>query len=134
MKRFFGMMPSSEIEVRKIYDDGLSGHLHMEIDAGPNGWTLRMADGSTRYKDESKGTEKNLAEAEAIAEELFPNMKEIDPPTAYRECCGGSIQSEEIMEDEIVEECCEEDMDEEECVDEWCEEEMASEEDEVMEE
>ena len=74
MKRFFGMMPSSEIEVRKIYDDGLSGHLHLKIDAGPNGWTLHMADGSTRYKDESKGTEKNLAEAEAI-EGAFPEYE-----------------------------------------------------------
>ena len=100
VKRFFGMMPSSEIEVRKIYDDGLSGHLHLKIDAGPNGWTLHMADGSTRYKDESKGTEKNLAEAVAIAKELFPNMKEIDPPTAYRAWCGGPIQSEqEVMEE-----------------------------------
>lgn len=127
MKRFFGMMPFSEIEVRKVYDDGLSGHLQLKIDAGPNGWTLHMADGSTRYKDESKGTEKNLAEAEAIAKELFPNMKEIDPTTAYRGCYGCPIQSEEAMEDEDVEEYYEEDMDEEE----WCEEELASEEDEV---
>ena len=78
MKRFFGMMPSSEIEVRKIYDDGLAGLLHLEIDAGPNGWTLRMADGSTRYKDESKGTEKNLAEAEAIAKESKEAYDKID--------------------------------------------------------
>ena len=104
MRRFFGMMPSSEIEVTKIYDDGLSGYLRLQIDAGPNGWTVHMADGSAKFKDESKGTEKNLAEAEAIAKKLFPNMKEIDPQLACEVCCGGHIHSKEVIDGKNVEE------------------------------
>lgn len=104
MRRFFGMMPSSEIEVTKIYDDGLSGYLRLQIDAGPNGWTVHMADGSAKFKDESKGTEKNLAEAEAIAKKLFPNMKEIDPQPACEVCCGGHIHSKEVIDGKNVEE------------------------------
>lgn len=77
MKRMFGLMPVNEIEVRKIYDDGIGGNLKIKIDAGPNGWTLHMADGSTKYIDESKGTEANLAEAEEAARSLFPKMREI---------------------------------------------------------
>lgn len=76
MRRMFGMMPCNEVEVRKTYDDGLCG-LKLKIDAGPNGWTLYMADGSTKYNDESKGTEANLREAEEVARSFFPRMKEI---------------------------------------------------------
>ncbi len=75
MKRMFGMMPSKEIEVSNIYDDG--DGMKVTIDAGPNGWSILLADGSSKYKDESKGTEANLAEAEKIAKGFFPNLRKI---------------------------------------------------------
>lgn len=61
MKRFFGMMPVSEIERTEHFVDerGLS----VRIDAGPNGWTVRFADMSSEYKDESIGTEANFKNA-----------------------------------------------------------------------
>ena len=75
MKRMFGTMPSKEIEVSNIYDDG--NGMEVTIDAGPNGWVILMADGSSEYKDDSKGTEANLAEAEKIAKGFFPNLRKI---------------------------------------------------------
>ena len=78
MKRLFGMMSmmsAKEIEVSNIYDDGYGKKV--TIDAGPNGWSILLADGSSKYKDESKGTEANLAEAEKIAKGFFPDLRKI---------------------------------------------------------
>lgn len=78
MKRLFdmmSMMSAKEIEVSNIYDDG--NGMEVTIDAGPNGWVILMADGSSEYKDDSKGTEANLAEAENIAKGFFPNLRKI---------------------------------------------------------
>ena len=45
MNRFFGMMPSSEIEVSKTFKDDFG--LRISIDAGKNGWTIMYADSSS---------------------------------------------------------------------------------------
>lgn len=57
MKRFFGMMPSSEIEQEKRYIDD-SG-LKITIQAGKNGWTILYADSSSEYADVVDTTENN---------------------------------------------------------------------------
>lgn len=44
MKRFFGLMPSEEISIEKSYKDDFG--LSILIQAGPNGWTLALGDGS----------------------------------------------------------------------------------------
>lgn len=75
MKRFFGMMPSSEIERSKTYDDGYG--LKIRIDAGPNGWTVTWADGGTNYKDVESTTEDNFKAAYNLMIAKFPNAKEI---------------------------------------------------------
>ena len=67
MKRFFGMMPVSEIEKTVTFKDKY-GH-KVRIDAGPNGWTVRYADMGSNYADESIGTEQNFKNAYAVAEE-----------------------------------------------------------------
>lgn len=67
MKRFFGMMPMSEIEKTATFKDKY-GH-KVRIDAGPNGWTVRYADMGSSYADESIGTEQNFKNAYAVAEE-----------------------------------------------------------------
>ena len=57
MKRFFGMMPTSEIEIEKILTD--DNGMKVRIQAGPNGWTILWADGGSTYKDEVHTTEEN---------------------------------------------------------------------------
>lgn len=78
MKRFFGMMPVSEIERTEHFVDEYG--MLVLIDAGPNGWTVRFADMSSEYKDESIGTEANFGNAYKVAVEcvgkLTPEPKE----------------------------------------------------------
>ena len=80
MKRFFGMMPMSEIERTEHFVD--ENGLSVLIDAGPNGWTVRFADMSSKYKDESIGTEANFKNAYDVAVEcvgkLTPKAKEAE--------------------------------------------------------
>jgi len=61
MRRFAGMMPVNEIERTETFKDKY-GH-EVRIDAGPNGWTVRYADMSSNYKDESIGTDANFKNA-----------------------------------------------------------------------
>ena len=76
MKGMIGtMMPAKEIEVEDLYDGG--DGMAVVIEAGPNGWAILMSDSSSKYKDESRGTEANLAEAEKIAKGFFPNLRKI---------------------------------------------------------
>ena len=65
MRRFAGMMPVNEIERTEIFKDKY-GH-EVRIDAGPNGWTVRYADMSSNYKDESIGTDENFKNAYRVA-------------------------------------------------------------------
>ena len=60
MRRFFGMMPSSEIEKEeriRIND------LYVTVQAGPNGWTILYTDGSSEYQDIVDTTENNYKSA-----------------------------------------------------------------------
>lgn len=74
MKRFMGMMPSSCIEIRKDFKD--ENGLKVHIDAGPEGWTIIYADGSTNYADTISTTEDNYNIAYKIASEDL-NLTEI---------------------------------------------------------
>ena len=60
MQRFFGMMPSSEIEKEsqiKIND------LSVIVQAGPKGWTILYADNLSEYQDVVDTTENNYKSA-----------------------------------------------------------------------
>lgn len=72
MKRFFGMMPVNEIERTEHFVD--ENGLSVRIDAGPNGWTVRFADMSSKYKDESIGTEANFKNAYEVAVECVGHL------------------------------------------------------------
>ena len=61
MNRCFGLMPSSEITICKIYKD--RNGLTVTIDAGPNGWTVIYSDGSCDYKDEELTDTQNMKNA-----------------------------------------------------------------------
>jgi len=76
MKRFMGMMPSSEIKERRVYEtpDGR----RVRIDAGPNGWTLHWADGGNDFKDVCATTEANMVEAVLHLMSVFPEAKQVE--------------------------------------------------------
>lgn len=68
MQRFFGMMPSEEIEIEeriRIND------LYVIVQAGPNGWTILYTDGSSEYQDVVDTTENNYKSAIKVLESHF---------------------------------------------------------------
>lgn len=65
MKRFMGMMPSTEIKKESRFKD--KTHSKIIIQAGENGWTVLYADGSSQYKDITQDVDKNFKEAYEIA-------------------------------------------------------------------
>ena len=75
MKRFFGMMPSKEVEMEKEYVD--KNNSKILIQAGKNGWTVIYADNSTSYKDVEGETLDNFNEAYNVAIKNLGNIKEV---------------------------------------------------------
>ena len=67
MDRMFGMMPSKEIEIEKIYKDVYG--LKVIIQAGKNGWTVLWADCSSSYQDVEDTAENNFNKALKFAQE-----------------------------------------------------------------
>ena len=63
MKRFFGMMPSTEIEIEKYYKD--EDGYKIIIQAGKNG--IIYADHSTDFKDIISSANENFEEAYNLA-------------------------------------------------------------------
>ena len=61
MKRFFGMMHSSEVTLERTYND--KEGLRIRLQAGPKGWSVIYADGGTDYKDIDALPEENLESA-----------------------------------------------------------------------
>lgn len=62
MKRFMGMMPSSEVKKEQRFKVG-DGQLTVTVQAGENGWTILYADSSSEYKDVVDTTENNFNKA-----------------------------------------------------------------------
>lgn len=75
MKRFFGMMPSTEIEIEKRYKD--EDGYKITIQAGKNGWTVIYADHSTDFKDIISSANKNFEEAYNLAVNRLGTLTEI---------------------------------------------------------
>lgn len=65
MKRFFGMMPSTEIEIEKYYKD--KDGYKITIQAGLKGWTIIYADSSTEFRDITTSADENFREAYNLA-------------------------------------------------------------------
>ena len=83
MKRFFGMMPSDEIEREERFKD--KNDLAVVIQAGKNGWTIIYADGGSEYRDKTCSTEENFNEAYNIAKDRLGELKNVNIPT-INEC------------------------------------------------
>ena len=75
MNRFFGMMPSSEIEKEKYYKD--EDGFKVNIQAGTHGWSIIWADSSSCYKDVDATTEENFKTAYDFAVSKVGSLKEI---------------------------------------------------------
>ena len=75
MKRFLGMMPSTEIEIEKCYKD--KDGYKITIQAGKNGWTIIYADSSTEFKDITTSTEENFNSAYDLAVSRLGILTEI---------------------------------------------------------
>ena len=82
MRRLFGMMPSSEVKIQKIYRDALD--LQIIVEAGPHGYTIIYADGSTKYKDIDDTPENNFKRALELLKDFEPLIEE---QPAYEEIC-----------------------------------------------
>ena len=75
MRRFFGMMPSSEIEIERYYKD--KNGYRVRIQAGVNGWTVIYADSSSDFKDVTVSTDENFKDAYNLAVEKLGTLIEI---------------------------------------------------------
>ena len=75
MRRFFGMMPSSEIEIERCYKD--KNGYRVRIQAGVNGWTIIYADSSSDFKDITVSTDENFKDAYNLAVEKLGTLIEI---------------------------------------------------------
>ena len=75
MKRFFGMMPSKEIEKEKHYKD--KNGLKITIQAGKHGWTIIYDDSSTQFEDVYNITSENFKAAYDIASSKLGALAEI---------------------------------------------------------
>lgn len=75
MRRFFGMMPSSEIDMERYYKDK-EGH-GIIIQAGVNGWTIIYSDSSSEFKDITTSTEENFNAAYDLAVSRLGILTEI---------------------------------------------------------
>ena len=84
MIRFFGMMPSTEIEKEKHYLDA-EGRTYI-IQAGPKGWSVLYPGHSSDYDDVEATTEDNFKSAYNIA--IAVAGKLIEAEEEIEECCG----------------------------------------------
>ena len=82
MHRLFGMMPTSEVVIQKIYRDAID--LRIIVEAGPHGYTVIYADGSTKYKDIDDTPENNFKRALELLKDFEPLTEE---QPAYEEIC-----------------------------------------------
>ena len=86
MIRFFGMMPSTEIEKEKHYLDA-EGRTYI-IQAGPKGWTVLYPGHSSDYDDVEATTEDNFKSAYNVAIAVAGKLIEVEAEEEIEECCG----------------------------------------------
>lgn len=83
MSSSFGMMSSDDITINKRYKDR-SG-LNVEIKAGPKGWAIVYADGSTDFKNEELPDTQNLKNAYNNAVNRLGKLTDVTPPFTMRD-------------------------------------------------
>ena len=85
MDRLWGMMPCDEVEKEVHFKEELGTII---IQAGPNGWSIIYADGSSEYKDVQATTEVNYQTALDLLHTHFKpeDLEEIKIPRVIGEC------------------------------------------------
>lgn len=86
MIRFFGMMPSTEIEKEKHYLDA-EGRTYI-IQAGPKGWSVLYPGHSSDYDDVEATTEDNFKSAYNVAIAVAGKLIEAKAEEEIEVCCG----------------------------------------------
>jgi hypothetical protein len=84
MKRFFGMMPSDEIDIEKRYTD--KNGYKITIQAGLHGWTILWSDMSSNFKDSDATAEENFKTAYDTATNAVGSLSEVGEPAYPGEC------------------------------------------------
>jgi hypothetical protein len=77
MNRFFGMMPSSEIEIEKHYKDERGEKV--TIQAGLHGWTIIYMDNSSEFEDIDDTADNNFETAYTLATKRLGTLTEMKP-------------------------------------------------------
>ena len=95
MRRMFGMMPTSEVEIQKTYKD--PSDLKITIQAGPHGYAILYADSSAEGKDIDDTSEGNLNRALEILRGHFGEITE-----CQEEECGEVCEECDVDEEEIL--------------------------------
>lgn len=75
-ERFLGLMKSDDVKANGAFRDPRG--LHIEIEAGPKGWTIVWADFSTTFKDVEQETELNFKEAYDCANEAVGPLEIVE--------------------------------------------------------
>ena len=101
MKRFFGIMPTNEVEIEKKYKDKYG--YNVTIQAGPNGWSILWADGGSSWKDEENSADENFNIALKTAEEVTGTLTEVTIPKAYQVVEADKVCDEEEYKKDIEE-------------------------------
>ena len=87
MQRFFGMMPSDEIEREEIYRETDTG-VEFRIQAGPHGYSIVWGDGSTLFADNNTTTDENFDTALEAAKKEVTEFECITREESEEECDG----------------------------------------------
>lgn len=91
MRRYFGLMPNSEVSIEKSYKD--KHDLTVRLQAGEHGWTIIWADGGTTYNDVDDTPENNFKKAYDEAVGSIDELTEISG--GGKLCCGKCTGKEE---------------------------------------
>ena len=70
MNRFFGMMPSSEVDKEVVFKDSVD--MTILVQAGSNGWSIIYADHSAEFGDNKSAADDNY---EAALAKLYTHFK-----------------------------------------------------------
>lgn len=94
MKRFFGMMPRSEIEKEKYFKDKHGFEIIIQV--GPHGWTIIWAGGSSNFKDEDNTTDKNFETVYNLVKLKIGELEEVS--MGCRLCCNKKKQLQVVKQ------------------------------------
>ena len=76
MRRFMGMMPSSEVKREEQFKVGMN-QFKVTIQSGEKGWTILYSDGSSEFKDEIDTTDNNFDKAMKALKTHFGDINKV---------------------------------------------------------